>query len=295
MESTNPCGEQPLLPYESCNLGSVNLGKYVQAQRIDWERLGRDIDLAIRFLDGVVQINAFPVEESARVTRRNRKIGLGVMGFADLLLELGIPYDSDAGRQAGEQVMSFLDRRAKAASAALAREKGAFPGWKGSMWQRLGYPKLRNATVSTVAPTGTISLLAGASSGIEPIFSALLAKNVLDGERLLELHPAVEKMLRAKSITLDQAMTQGLTDDWVSERLGAAWSPAAKVSIYGHIAMQAAFQRHSDSAVSKTINLPESAKPEDVAQAYRLAYELGCKGITIYRDRSRSAQVLEKA
>lgn len=300
-ESTNPCGEQPLLAYESCNLGSLNLGAYlkpgVSSVEFDERTFVRDVGLAARFLDNVITVNHYPVSESRRITLRNRKIGLGVMGLADALLGLGIPYDSPQARAFGERVMSLLDRYAKQTSMELAKSRGAFPGYKGSLWQRLGYPKLRNATVSTVAPTGTISLLAGCSSGIEPIFSASLVRNVLSGRRLIEVHPAVDQMLRDRGETrAAEALSRGeLSDAALPALLGAGWSHAASVSIEGHLKMQAAFQRHSDSSVSKTINLPKSATRADVEHAYRLAYDLGCKGITVYRDQSRPAQVLESS
>ncbi len=294
MESTNPCGEQPLLPYESCNLGSLNLGLYAKGSELDWEAFRRDIRIAMRFLDNVVDVNDFPLVESERITRRNRKVGLGVMGLADLLLALGIPYDTQEARALGEKMMSFLDREAKLESARLASEKGAFPNWKGSLWDRLGYPALRNATVSTVAPTGTISLIAGASSGIEPIFSGVSYRNVLSGARLLDIHPAVRRILSLKDIEITERSAVEWTDRRLAQELGDAWRPASAVPIADHIEMQAAFQRHSDSAVSKTINLPESATQADVAHAYELAYNSGCKGITVFRDRSRATQVLER-
>ena len=289
MESTNPCGEQPLLPYESCNLGSLNLGKFVGEKNFNWDTFREAIWLAVRFLDDVIEVNQFPVAESEQLTQRNRKIGLGVMGFADILLELGIPYDSEDARQLGERIMSFLDREAKFASADLAKERGAFPNWKGSLWQKLGYPPMRNATVSTIAPTGTISIIAGASSGIEPIFAGVFYRNVLSGKQLVEIHPAVERIFKAKGISIEQ-----VSDEKISRVLGKAWKPAQKVSVEDHVKMQAVFQRHCDSAVSKTINLPVEASLADVEKAYTLAYELGCKGITIYRDQSRPSQVLEK-
>ena len=288
MESTNPCGEQPLLPFESCNLGSLNLGEYWQRGRFDWEQLREDIHFAVRFLDNVVDLNTYPVPDCEKITLKNRKIGLGVMGFADLLLMMGVPYASDDGLAWGERLMSFIDSEGKRASAELARKRGAFPNWKGSLWDRLGYPPLRNATVSTVAPTGTISIIAGCSSGIEPIFSGVFFRNVLSGERLREVHPAVERALG------DRLNDMKSWDDLeISRLLGPAWSPAQKVPLEAHVRMQAVFQRFSDSAVSKTVNLPESATPEDVARAYTLAYEAGCKGITVYRDKSRPTQVLE--
>lgn len=290
IESTNPCGEQPLLPFESCNLGSLNLGLYFEESGFDWLAFRRDIHQAIRFLDNVIDVNTYPVEECGRITLRNRKIGLGVMGFADLLLLLGLPYDSPAAQDLGERIMAFLDREAKRASAQLATERGPFANWKGSLWERLGYPKMRNATVSTVAPTGTISIIAGASSGIEPVFSAVLKRNVLSGDRLIDIHPAVGRALKGRGIR-----PEDLNEAGVAKLVGPAWTPAQTVSVENHVRMQARFQRHSDSAVSKTINLPESATTEDIARAYRLAYTLGCKGITVYRDKSRPIQVLESA
>jgi ribonucleoside-diphosphate reductase alpha chain len=289
MESTNPCGEQPLLSFESCNLGSLNLGGYYRAKKgFDWNQFRKDIGTSVRFLDNVIDENVYPLIETKKITLRNRKIGLGVMGFADLLLMEGIPYSSNQAVEYGEQIMSILDREAKVASAKLAHERGPFPNWKGSMWHRLGYSPMRNSTVSTVAPTGSISIIAGASSGIEPIFSGVFYRNILDGKRLIELHPMLEKKLENLKYNLAE-----LTDKKITELLGPAWSPAWQVPVERHVKIQAAFQRHSDSAVSKTINLPESATRADVASAYKMAFQLGCKGITVYRDKSRSTQVLE--
>jgi ribonucleoside-diphosphate reductase alpha chain len=290
IESTNPCSEQPLLPYESCNLGSLNLGLYVKEGGFNWGALRDDVWTATRFLDDVIDVNVFPVEDCARITLKNRKIGLGVMGFADALLMLGLPYDTPAAVELGERVMSFVDREARAASAALAKEKGAFANWKGSLWQKLGYPPLRNSTVSTIAPTGTISMIVGASSGIEPIFSGVFYRNVLSGARLLEIHPAVEAAFRSKGVD-----PRGATEERIAAVLGAAWRPAQAIAVGDHVRMQAAFQRHSDSGVSKTINLPEQATQGDVAAAYLHAHALGCKGITVYRDKSRPSQVLERS
>ncbi len=290
MESTNPCGEQPLLPFESCNLGSINLSEYFQAGQFDWDTLREDIHTAVRFLDNVIDLNYYPVEECQRITLRNRKIGLGVMGFADLLLMMELPYDSLKACEMGERIMSFLNREAKQASVELAKKRGAFPNWKGSIWHSLGYPKMRNATVTTVAPTGTISIIAGASSGIEPLYSGVFYRNVLSGEKLLEIHPAVRRAFAGKGVVLEN-----VNDDKIANVLGPAWSPAPRVPVEAHIRMQAAFQRHSDSAVSKTINLPQNATVHEVERAYRLAYELGCKGITVYRDKSKPTQVLVAA
>jgi ribonucleoside-diphosphate reductase alpha chain len=285
-EATNPCGEQPLLAYESCNLGSINLGKLVLhgsgEPEVNWARLAELVDLSVRFLDNVIDSNHYPVPACETITRSNRKIGLGVMGFADLLLELKIPYGSPESASLGEAIMAFIDRRAKSASMSLAQEKGAFEGARSSLWSRLGYPAMRNATVSTVAPTGTISLLASASSGIEPIFAAEIQRNVLGGKKLIEMHAAVARELK-------RAGKQR------PEELGPSWRPARTLSVSEHLLIQGAFQRHSDSAVSKTVNLPRSASRDDVARAYWMAESVGCKGITIYRDQSLAAQVLEDA
>lgn len=288
MESTNPCGEQPLLAFESCNLGSLNLGNYYESGGFAWDKFSADVRDSVRFLDNVVDLNSYPLKECEQITKRNRKIGLGVMGFADLLLMMGISYDSNAAVEWGERIMGFLDRTAKQASVALAQERGAFPGFQGSLWERLGYPPMRNATVTTVAPTGTISMLAGASSGIEPIFAGIFFRNVLSGKRLIEVHPAVRRVFQEKGIPLD-----GLTEDDIAQTLGSAWTAAREVSVRGHVRMQAVFQRFSDSAVSKTINLPNFATEVNVREAYLLAYREGCKGITVYRDKSRRSQVLE--
>jgi ribonucleoside-diphosphate reductase alpha chain len=289
MESTNPCGEQPLLPFESCNLGSLNLNAYFhQKNGFNWRLFGEDIHKCVRFLDNVIDINDFPLTECRRITLRNRKIGLGVMGFSDLLLMMNMSYDSSEARSLGEKLMSFLDREAKCASMMLAKKRGEFPNWRGSLWNKLGYAPMRNATVSTVAPTGTISMIAGCSSGIEPIFAGIFYRNVLSGSRLKEVHPAVEKVLSERG-----CFAKDVSEGDIVKLLGPAWSPAKSISVRAHVLMQSVFQRHSDSSVSKTINLPESAAPANVAQAFRLAYELGCKGITVYRDRSRPEQVLE--
>ncbi|OFZ52949.1 MAG: ribonucleoside-diphosphate reductase, adenosylcobalamin-dependent [Bdellovibrionales bacterium RIFOXYC1_FULL_54_43] len=299
IESTNPCGEQPLLPYESCNLGSLNVLEYFSEAGFDWDRYREDIRLAVRFLDNVIDVNFYPVEACRTITLKNRKIGLGVMGFADLLLMMGLPYGSEDARAFGEKLMRVLNTEAKEYSAVLARERGAFPNWHDSLWRRRGLPPLRNATVSTVAPAGTISIIAGVSSGIEPIFAAAYYRNILSGARLLEVHPAVARALGTRPVARvddrGRPLTARAVDEELGRALGTAWTPARRVSVEDHVKMQAAFQRHCDAAVSKTINLPESSGPEEVLRAYRLAYELGCKGVTVYRDRSRTEQVLESA
>jgi len=296
-ESTNPCGEQPLLPFESCNLGSLNVAAYFVggSSVLDWSRLSRDIRTAVRFLDNVIEVNCYPIIECQGATRRTRKIGLGLMGFADLLLLSGISYDSADARRLAEMCMGFITTQARAASAELALERGSFPGFQGSAWHRLGYPALRNATVSTLAPTGTISLIAGCSSGIEPIFSAVTERRVLDGRRLRDVHPLILRLLaNLGRATGFESLNSDQQDEVLASAFGCAWVPAHRVSVEGHLRMQAVFQRHSDSAVSKTVNLPVSAGVEEVDRAYRLAYRLGCKGITVFRDRSRPQQVLQR-
>jgi ribonucleoside-diphosphate reductase alpha chain len=297
-ESTNPCGEQPLLDFESCNLGSLDIGKYVAKRgsgRLDWATLKRDIHLAVRFLDDVIDINGFPVSECERATKKTRKIGLGLMGFADFLLQSGIPYGSRASIEVAEDVMGFLSREARNASRELALEKGSFPAFKASLWDQLGYPPLRNATVTTLAPTGTISLIAGCSSGIEPIFAPILARNVLDGRRLVEVQPVVAALVKEKGADEKWlALSPEGQESFLRQELGDCWTPAQSVSPTEHVAVQAAFQRHSDSAVSKTVNLPREASVSEVREVFIQAYLAGCKGVTVFRDQSRAGkQVLE--
>jgi ribonucleoside-diphosphate reductase alpha chain len=300
IEATNPCGEQPLLPYESCTLGSLNLAAFVQSGEVDFEGLGRAVHLAVRFLDDVIEANHYPLDQIAHVTHLTRKIGLGVMGLADLLITLGVPYDTPDALAVAERVMGFIHDEGREASAVLAEKRGPFPAWHGSRLQQAGMPPQRNATVTTVAPTGTLSLLAGCSSGIEPIYAVRFVRHVLGGERLEEIQPAVRKALVDRGFDpdeiLDRAQAVGslrrlpeLPDD-----LTRVFVTALDVAPSWHVKMQAVFQRYSDNAVSKTINLPEEATPEDVDAAFRLAYDLGCKGITIYREGSRPRQVLDR-
>lgn len=285
-EATNPCGEQPLLSYESCNLGSIRISAYGTWRKFDWKKFRQDIHLGVRFLDNVISLNAFPTRKCRLSTLKTRKIGLGVMGFADLLLISGIPYGSEESIRVADKIMGFLRKEGRAASVRLAKERGAFPAWKGSLWERMGLPKMRNATITTIAPTGTISLIAGTSSGIEPIYSSTMFRNALDGERLVEVHPMVRHLVgREASPEEVEREIRGVS--------GAAWRPAHEVGVAEHIAVQAIFQKHSDSAVSKTVNLPNSASREEVFKAYVLAYQAGCKGITVFRDGSRPWQVLE--
>lgn len=302
IESTNPCGEQPLLPYESCNLGSINLANMVQTvdgrAEIDFERLGRAVRLAVRFLDDVIDVNRYPLDEIAEMTRGNRKIGLGVMGFADMLIQSGIPYDSEDGISVAEQVMSFISNEGRKVSCELAGERGVFPKFKGSVYDRKDAMEIRNATVTTIAPTGTLSIIASCSSGIEPLFAISYVKRVMDGTELMEVNPYFEKIARDREFYSDKLMrkiaehgsVRGMNE--VPEDIQRVFATALDIAPVWHVRMQAAFQRFTDNAVSKTVNFPENATPEDVRQVYELAYREGCKGCTIYRYGSRDAQVL---
>jgi ribonucleoside-diphosphate reductase alpha chain len=298
MESTNPCGELPLLPFEACNLASIDVGKLVSGDGFDWERLRELVHLGVRFLDDVVEANAYPLPPIAKITRGNRKIGLGVMGFADALIQMGVPYDSERAVGVGGELMGFVERESRAASAELAKQRGPFANWEGSRWQKAGSPPLRNATTTTIAPTGTISILAGCSGGIEPLYAVSFVRQVLDGERLIDVHRLFierakeegwwSEALMAK--VAERGSVRGL--DGVPEAVQRTFVTAYDISPEWHIRMQAAFQAHSHNAVSKTINFPKSAAVEEVEKAYRLAYQLGCKGVTVYRDGSREEQVL---
>ncbi len=296
IEATNPCGEQPLMPYESCNLGSINLSKFVNDGEIDYERLRKVIRLSTRFLDNVVDANNFPVEQIKRMTRSTRKIGLGIMGFADMLIKLGVRYNSGEALEMGEKMMSFLQEESHMESERLAEERGTFPGWEGSTWQEMGV-KMRNSTTTTIAPTGTISIIAGCSSSIEPLFAIAFMRHVLNGQELIEVNPLFEEYLRSKNLYSEDLMhevakTGNLHGVDLPQDVKDLFVTSHEIEPEWHVLMQATFQRYCDSGVSKTINLPADASPGDIAKAYRMAKDLHCKGITVYRDRSKSEQVL---
>ena len=294
------CGEQPLLPFESCTLGSIDVSRFVApgTGAFDWERLRATVGDAVRFLDDVIDANRYPLAEIERATRATRKIGLGIMGWADALAALEIAYDSPPALELAERVATFLEDESLAASRALAERRGAFPAWMGSRWQLAGERPLRNATTTTIAPTGTISIIAGCSSGIEPLYALAYRRNVLDGAELAEVNPLFQQIAAERGFgsaglfaeIAEHGGVRGRSD--VPADVQRRFPTAHEVDVATHVRMQAAFQRHVHAAVSKTINLRRDATPGDVKAAYQLAYELGCKGITVYRDTSREGQVL---
>ncbi len=298
IEATNPCGEQPLLPFESCTLGSIDVGRFVDGADLAWPRLRTVIHDAVRFLDDVIDANRYPLPEIERATKATRKIGLGIMGWADALAALHIAYDSPEAIALADRMASFLEDESLAASRALAERRGAFPAWEGSRWSDAGGGALRNATTTTIAPTGTISIIAGCASGIEPLYALAYRRNVLDGAELTEINPAFQRVAHERGIASDQLFADVAEHGGVRGNAAVPddiqrWFPTAhEIDLGGHVRMQAAFQRRVHAAVSKTINLTRSATALDVKAAYQLAYELGCKGITVYRDGSREGQVL---
>ncbi len=302
IESTNPCGEQPLLPYESCNLGSINLARMLiegdGSVEIDYPKLAKTIKTAVRFLDNVIDVNKFPLPQIEEMTRKTRKIGLGVMGFADMLIQLGIPYNSEEALNLASEIMKFVSDEATRASEELGKERGLFPAFTGSIYDAADAPKVRNASRTTIAPTGTLSMIAGCSSGIEPLFALSYTKNILDGAKMVEVNPHFEAIAREKGFYSEELM-QKLADgahladiEGVPDAVKPVFVTAHEITPEWHVKMQASFQKSTDNAVSKTVNFPREATREDVAKVYQLAYEAGLKGITIYRDGSRDAQVL---
>ena len=298
IEATNPCGEQPLLPYESCNLGSINLVKMLKDGKLDWDKFRKTINSAVHFLDNVIDANKFPLSQIEQLSKDNRKIGLGIMGFADTLYELAIPYDSVKALNFAQKVARFLNDEAIKASQNLAQKRGSFPNFKASIWDKSVSTRIRNCTVTTIAPTGSISIIAQVSSGIEPVFALAFIRDVMGGARLVEINPVFEKNAQEQGFYSSELMSeiakQGSIQDFsqIPKPIRNRFVTALDIEPEWHVRMQAAFQRHIDNAVAKTVNLVQTASVETVRKIFLLAYELKCKGITVYRYGSKRQQVL---
>ena len=306
IESTNPCGEQPLLPFESCNLGSINLSKMIKKKtarsknwEIDWEKLKQTTFNAVHFLDNVIEVNRYPLLKIEKLTKGNRKIGLGIMGFADMLIKLKIPYNSSKALTIGKNIMKFIQDQGRAASVELAKQRGVFPNFRDSIYNQKNMPRVRNATITTIAPTGTIGIIAGTSSAIEPIFAvAYTRKYVLGNQELIEVNPIFEEIAKERGFwskkLIEDISIKGSVQDIkeVPADVKKIFVTALDIKPEDHIKMQAAFQKYVDNATSKTINFPYSASEDDIRKAYIMSYDLGCKGVTFYRNESRKQQVL---
>jgi len=297
IEATNPCGEQPLLSYESCNLGSINLSRMIENGKINWKKLRETVRNAVHFLDDIIDANNYPLKEIEAITRANRKIGLGVMGFADMLIKLGVRYDSEEALRLAEKLMKFIEAEAHKKSVEIGEERGSFPNFEKSIWKDK-YSAMRNATVTTIAPTGSISIIAGCSSGIEPIFAISFMRNVLSGTRLFETNPLFEIMAKERGF-YSAELLEGIAKTGSAQKLEAVPEDVKRIFVTAldiqpewHVRMQAAFQKYTDNAVSKTVNMPSEAEVEDVRKVYELAWKLKCKGVTVFRYGSKPEQVL---
>jgi len=299
LETVNLCGEQPLLSYEACNLGSINLAEHVRKKEVDYKKLEETVSWAVRMLDDVVSVCEYPLKQVAEVVRANRKIGLGVMGWADMLIKLGIPYNSPKAIKLAEKVMKEVQRMGWRVSSEIGKEKGSFPNFKGSLWEKRGYKQMRNATVTTIAPTGTIALMFGVSSGIEPQFALAYYRRSMDQYNFLEMNAELVKAIKYvnglySTELMDEIAKSGSIQQShkIPKAIREVFVTSMDIKPEEHVRMLAAFQKYTDNAVSKTINLPASAKVEDVIKVFKTAHELKCKGITVYRDKSRTEQVL---
>jgi len=299
IESTNPCGEQPLLPYESCNLGSINLSKFVKEDKsdFDWERLEKTIKLATRFMDDVIDMNKFPLQKITDMVKSNRKIGLGIMGFADALFKLKIRYGSEKGIETAEKIMKFIKEKGSEMSIELGKTRGLFPNYKGSTLEKQNIPQ-RNATITTIAPTGTLSMIADCSGGCEPVFALAYIKNVMDNTQLTYIHEELKNLLKERKLDTPEIMKkisqQGSVQhiEEIPKDIKEVFVTSHDISPEEHIKMQAAFQKYTDNAVSKTVNFCSDASTGDIEKTYNLAYDLNCKGVTVYRDGSRGMQIM---